>query len=1804
MKTRRLDTVTRILMVLFVMMLFPMTLFSQGAIDPDYYEYDTQAGKFKKVTLNSYNFLSEASYGTDGIGTEGYILETGRTYVSTGGDNFDKRVFINVVVGTEKVVNIILRDGTSVIASKGIDVPSGVTLNIYAQEAGTGVLEAHGCYDDNSTGLGGTGHFYGAAIGGSMSDNAGSSANTPCGTIIIHGGHIKATGANYSAGIGGTKDQNGGNVTIYGGEVIATGGAGDASYDVAMGIGAGSVSKTAAAGPSQGDLTLNTGVIYYGGTTANPTNKISDGTRFQYMKTVKSYDLWIGSLQVTDANKGDIRAAKPDSIYVDSKVSFNPITSTLSLEDAYLNIGVYSKLSSLTVHLKGANGIYNSSRDCALWSYNTNADLTFECESGATLAMESNAGSANDYSIIQGFNTVNYATGANAAYLKSPHNATWNYDYPALYGFNGKKRMIDGTYSDMDTNLTEATITSDVKYQLWVNFTQVTSDNYGDVLGDNKVLFSPDSHLLILTGASFDGAIMSGLDALTVEFNGSNSLGTSGGYILSSDPNAVLTLQATTSTSTLDLQHSVNRAVLEGFKSVVFYGVGYDTSSGVIYDETNRYMKNGSFPAQSLSLSAAETSYDLWVCGTQVTSANATNILGDGKSKYDSSTNTLTLIGSTGGVGTVTHTSSGTPAVKSGMASLNVVLQNSVWINCTGAYAFEGTVSGATVTISPTSSSSGHLLFYASNDFFKDITPTYQGGLALFASSTVGKSIIRQSPWTGSGTSADPFLIKTTNHLAELATYINTYSYTIDQYFKVDNDIDCSTAGTMESIGNSYNNCFKGTFDGNNKTISKQTTPYGLFGYIGDNCVIKDLTIDNCTVTGSSTDDCVAGLVAQIRTSSAEINNCHVKNSTISSGDNANITSAGGLVGYQWSSTVTGCSVKNTTITLTQQNRSYDQNAGGISAYFYQGTISNCVVEGATISSQNTGNKELHSGAIAGKKGYSLTTLSNNTYDAAVQVRTKKGSEDEIVRSGNTQRGIGYDEVSSYNYDIFTNNGAVLAGVKKMVVSAATNGSVEYVDGYYRVDGNDVYALPYSVSNQLTRIKGTSGVDYDSPAITITPTGAAAISPTSTTTGSDATTGADNATWSIQMPDVDATAAVTFPIDLGNGSRVFTIADFTYNGSGQAVTEIKTKKTSTSTNEITLSLTNGDITFVDYLSSTGETIGPNPPSAAGNYKISIKTGNKTIGSCEVAYKILAATASITAGDQKVTYNGAGQAYSGVTNCPGSYSVTYYPTEADRTNNSNGYTTPLPVNAGDYFVKVTQTDPNYTSSPVDAKFTIEAIEAQFTWGTTQFDYDGNPHAPTASVSNIVDGDACSVTVSGQQTNVGSSYTATISGLGSTNYKLPATAPSTTFSINPIAVGLNWTNTVFTFDGDAHKPTATATGLIGSDVCNVTVTGEQTNASETSYTATATALDNNNYKLPTTGLTQDFTISPCSLAYANIAVIPAETYSGSEIKPTPEVKITLGTSTSETTLSAETDFEYTYANNKNAAKASDNLPPTVTITGKGNYNGTRVVKFTIDQLTATLVWNNTTLTYDGSPQQPTAEVSNLISPDACNVTVTGAQTNAGNYTATATGLDNPNYKLPTTGLTQAFTILDRTANVTFSTGQKYKTFYSAGEDLLLPNGVNGVKAYVVTSVAGNTVNISPISYIRAKVPVLLEASSGATTVKDPNETLPTTNMLKYASADVNTNGTQYVLYSDEFVRATNIIPAGKVYLDLSSSPARTLVIVRNNSATGVDAISNEAADGEDKWYDMQGRQINKPSKTGLYIKNGKKVVVNNK
>lgn len=97
----------------------------------------------------------------------------------------------------------------------------------------------------------------------------------------------------------------------------------------------------------------------------------------------------------------------------------------------------------------------------------------------------------------------------------------------------------------------------------------------------------------------------------------------------------------------------------------------------------------------------------------------------------------------------------------------------------------------------------------------------------------------------------------------------------------------------------------------------------------------------------------------------------------------------------------------------------------------------------------------------------------------------------------------------------------------------------------------------------------------------------------------------------------------------------------------------------------------------------------------------------------------------------------------------------------------------------------------------------------------------------------------------------------------------------------------------------------------------------------------------------------------------------------------------------------------------------------------HYGADTATLTIEKLEAELVWEgDKDLVYDGTAKNVTASVNNKVADDDVAVTVDGGNaTNAGDHTATATGLSNPNYKLPAAA-TREYTIAPKvtTFNVT--------------------------------------------------------------------------------------------------------------------------------------------------------------------------------
>ena len=86
--------------------------------------------------------------------------------------------------------------------------------------------------------------------------------------------------------------------------------------------------------------------------------------------------------------------------------------------------------------------------------------------------------------------------------------------------------------------------------------------------------------------------------------------------------------------------------------------------------------------------------------------------------------------------------------------------------------------------------------------------------------------------------------------------------------------------------------------------------------------------------------------------------------------------------------------------------------------------------------------------------------------------------------------------------------------------------------------------------------------------------------------------------------------------------------------------------------------------------------------------------------------------------------------------------------------------------------------------------------------------------------------------------------------------------------------------------------------------------------------------------------------------------------------------------------------------------------------------------------------------------------------------------------------------------------------------------------------------------------------------------------------------------------FVLFGSELVKAdlsgSTAFDPNKAFVAASTKSATRLTLVRDG-ATAIDLVTTPD-EGEGKWFDLQGRQLDgKPSKKGLYIRNGKKMII---
>ena len=241
---------------------------------------------------------------------------------------------------------------------------------------------------------------------------------------------------------------------------------------------------------------------------------------------------------------------------------------------------------------------------------------------------------------------------------------------------------------------------------------------------------------------------------------------------------------------------------------------------------------------------------------------------------------------------------------------------------------------------------------------------------------------------TGKGTEAEPFVLKTADHLAWFRDFVNegnmeACAKIADDVKEIDMSTVCHKADAEKQvaelswtpIGNFAGNKYQGTFDGNGKTISNlyiinaASEHLGFFGY-AEKGSIKNITFDNAKV--KSTGDLYTGILAgfeelciieNIKTlancsvegkghvggiagrASGDIGNC--ENHAMVNGANF----VGGIVGDYMESGKSIISCANYGVVTGTGN-----SVGGIAGHFGSGTIQNCANYGDITGADIVGN--------------------------------------------------------------------------------------------------------------------------------------------------------------------------------------------------------------------------------------------------------------------------------------------------------------------------------------------------------------------------------------------------------------------------------------------------------------------------------------------------------------------------------------------------------------------------------------------------------------------------------------------------------------------------------------------------------------------------------------------------------------------------------------------------------------------------------------------------------------------------------
>ena len=264
----------------------------------------------------------------------------------------------------------------------------------------------------------------------------------------------------------------------------------------------------------------------------------------------------------------------------------------------------------------------------------------------------------------------------------------------------------------------------------------------------------------------------------------------------------------------------------------------------------------------------------------------------------------------------------------------------------------------------------------------------------------------------GTGTSEDePYEISTADQLKQLSVYVNGGQDCANTYFRLmaDINLDGSAENPWMPIGNDGTR-FKGSFDGNNHTVSGLyidifADNVGLFGYINSEGTVKNLGVSGYIKASSSNSE-VGGIAG---TSYGTITGCHSACEIEGGGY------TGGIVGWN-RATVSDCYNTGSISDAERAGGIVGHNSGNISDCYNAGAVSGTNCAGG-IAGDDTGHafKNCYNvgevtdagscGGIVGagtsghstyEKCYFLASTADNGVGSGGAAGTESKSEDEF----------------------------------------------------------------------------------------------------------------------------------------------------------------------------------------------------------------------------------------------------------------------------------------------------------------------------------------------------------------------------------------------------------------------------------------------------------------------------------------------------------------------------------------------------------------------------------------------------------------------------------------------------------------------------------------------------------------------------------------------------------------------------------------------------------------------------------------